>query len=408
MSTPFGAGNPLERLFGDLLRSLGSSGPLQWDLARQAAQLVASGGEPEANVDPLQRIGLEDLWRVAELHVGALAFVPPPERPVAVRPVGRVSWALEALDAWRQLLEVLAAALARGLRHDETEGAGEDEPARAAWQERDEASPRGTLGGLLGSLGQVMAPALLGLQIGAAVGYLARRSLGQYDLPIPRPGSEAILVVPANLEGFARDWSLSLEEVSLVVLACEHARHSVLSRPHVADRFLALLRAHADGFRPDPAALEERLSGLDPGDPSALEAVLGDPQSLLGTMRTPEQEALGRELAALVAALEGFADRVGAVIAERLLGGGSRLEEAFRRRRVEREETERFVERLLGVDVGQATVERGRAFVDGVIERAGEEGLLDLWRSAATLPTPAEVDAPGLWLERIRLEGAAG
>jgi uncharacterized protein (DUF2342 family) len=41
--------------------------------------------------------------------------------------------------------------------------------------------------------------------------------------------------------------------------------------------------------------------------------------------------------------------------------------------------------------------------VSGVVERAGEEGLAKLWVSVRNLPTPSEVDAPGLWLERISL-----
>jgi uncharacterized protein (DUF2342 family) len=38
-----------------------------------------------------------------------------------------------------------------------------------------------------------------------------------------------------------------------------------------------------------------------------------------------------------------------------------------------------------------------------VIERAGPEGLNRLWESERMLPTPAELDAPGLWLARIEL-----
>jgi uncharacterized protein (DUF2342 family) len=38
-----------------------------------------------------------------------------------------------------------------------------------------------------------------------------------------------------------------------------------------------------------------------------------------------------------------------------------------------------------------------------VVERAGEDGLAKLWSAARNLPTPSEVDAPGLWLERISL-----
>ena len=48
-------------------------------------------------------------------------------------------------------------------------------------------------------------------------------------------------------------------------------------------------------------------------------------------------------------------------------------------------------------------MDRGRAFVNGVVERAGEDALPRLWRDELDLPTPAEVDAPGLWLARIGL-----
>ena len=36
-------------------------------------------------------------------------------------------------------------------------------------------------------------------------------------------------------------------------------------------------------------------------------------------------------------------------------------------------------------------------------ERDGFEALARLWAQEANLPTPAEIDAPGLWLARIDL-----
>jgi uncharacterized protein (DUF2342 family) len=41
--------------------------------------------------------------------------------------------------------------------------------------------------------------------------------------------------------------------------------------------------------------------------------------------------------------------------------------------------------------------------VSGVLEREGEDGLRRLWDGDEQLPTPPEVDAPGLWLARISL-----
>jgi uncharacterized protein (DUF2342 family) len=77
--------------------------------------------------------------------------------------------------------------------------------------------------------------------------------------------------------------------------------------------------------------------------------------------------------------------------------------EALRRRRVEADESDRFVERLLGLELTQAVYDRGEAFVAGVVQRAGKDGLDRLWSAEEALPTPADVDAPGLWLARLGL-----
>ena len=49
-------------------------------------------------------------------------------------------------------------------------------------------------------------------------------------------------------------------------------------------------------------------------------------------------------------------------------------------------------------------VERGHGFAAGVTERAGHDGLSQLFNKAGNLPTPNELDAPGLWLARIELQ----
>ncbi len=99
----------------------------------------------------------------------------------------------------------------------------------------------------------------------------------------------------------------------------------------------------------------------------------------------------------------GVVDHVLDVVGARLITSYGMLTEALRRRRVEASEADRFVERLFGLELTQATYDRGSRFVEGVIERAGDDGLRRLWSGPEMLPTPAEVDAPGLWLARIDL-----
>ena len=68
-----GSPNPFEGfpLFGDLARMFGPGGMAggPWDAARSLALNVATEGASEPNVDPLERIKLEQLARVAELQV---------------------------------------------------------------------------------------------------------------------------------------------------------------------------------------------------------------------------------------------------------------------------------------------------------------------------------------------------
>ena len=58
-------------------------------------------------------------------------------------------------------------------------------------------------------------------------------------------------------------------------------------------------------------------------------------------------------------------------------------------------------ERLLGIRLGDDQVRRGKEFVQGVVDRAGEAELNRLLELPGSMPTPAEVDAPGLWIARV-------
>ena len=130
-----------------------------------------------------------------------------------------------------------------------------------------------------------------------------------------------------------------------------------------------------------------------------------DPEMVLGAVRSPTQEALLPRLEALVAVVIGYVDHTMDEIGGRLISAYPMVTEALRRRRVETTDADRFVERILGLNLTQAQVDRGSAFVAGVIERVGPDGLNRLWADERHLPTPNEVDAPGLWLARIDMGG---
>lgn len=383
--------------FGDLAKMLQKQGPVSWEAAGQLALSIASGGESEPNVDPVERIKLEQLARVAELQVADATGLEPSHggRGVTVLPVTRTQWVQRSLDAYRPLFERLAGSLAATPPADAPDPGEPFGPASA--------DPANLFGPLMAMIG----PMMLGMTAGSMLGHLSRRSFGQYDLPVPRPASDELLLVVANLDEFGSEWSLPADDLRLWVCLHEIAHHTVIGVPHVRARLTALLEDYVSGFEPDPTALESRLGDLDPtsGDALAgLQGVLSDPEALLGAVQSPAQLELLPRLEALVTTIVGYVDHVMDRVGGRLIGSYDMVTEALRRRRVTADESDRFVERLLGLELTQAQYERGEGFVTGVVERAGIEGLDRLWADEADLPTPAELDAPGLWLARLGVD----
>jgi putative hydrolase len=379
---PGDAGNPFQSLLGDLMNMLGTNAPNQWEMTRSFAANVATGGVAESNVEPVQRIRLEQLARVAELNVIEVTGMPvsPDGRRLTCVPVSKGDWTMRALDSWRAVLTAMTPA--------------PGPPPAAAHEEADPFAaedPMGGLGNLLGQWASAIGPMFFGLQVGSVVGHLSQRALGQYPLALPWAPSDELVVVTENIASFADDWSLPEEEALLWVCARELASNSVLTRPDIRNRMEELLAE----FAKSSAAAQQDLTGRL--------GALGDPEALLGDLLSPESRRSSEQLTAVAVVIDGYADHVANVVGQKLVGSHTQLAEAWYRRRTERGKGEEAAGALFGLDLDQAQVDRGRAFIAGVIERAGVDGLTKLWVSARNLPTPSEVDAPGLWLERISL-----
>lgn len=390
---PF-SGNPFAGLpmFGDLARALSGQGPLNWDAARQFALLSATGGaalpgspaaSSSANIDPSVRIKYAELADIARLHVADVMQLDVPAiEPAVATPE---QWALQTLEAYRPLFTELATSLGP---NDSLPGEANDDP----------------MAQMMAGLGKMMAPAMLGMSVGSMVGNLARSAFGVYDLPIPR-ATPALVFVPATIDQFAAAWSIELDEMRLWVISHELAGLTLFSIPHIADHLRSLVQRHVGAFRPDPSAITDKLTSLDAGqsDPmAAMQAAFGDPEVLLGAVRSQEQIDMEPLLDTAVAVTIGVIDWVVDAVAVRVIGGNSlQIAEAARRRRAETTPDDIFVERLLGIRLGVEQTARGKQFVQGVVDRAGEHGLEPLFTDPAAVPTPNEIEAPGLWLARV-------
>jgi putative hydrolase len=414
-----GGFDPSQLDLNAVFRMMQSPGPVNWEVARQVASGVArddpSGGlgaflgpaaAPPASeqVDgrpeltsgerAAAEVELGELVRAAEVLVTeATGLVPATATP---RVVTRAEWADATLDGLAPVLERLAGRLgelpAGGFPIDDELGAA-----------------AGQLGvdpaALFGQVMPMLAPLLLGMQAGFMAGQLARQALSRHDLPLPLAGEPQILLVVENVAEFERSWELPSRDFRFAVALHEVVHAALRSIPWLREHLVALAEEYVSGYRVDPRAIEDRLGTIDPSDPSSFEQVLGDPEALLGALTTPAQQDVLLRLQTLYSLLEGYADHVLDQAGARFLGAADQIREARRRHRVVQDEAERFIARMLGVELRREHYDRGAAFCQGVVERAGPEALHGVWARLDRLPTPSELAAPGLWLARLEITG---
>ncbi len=370
-------------LFREIQRVLlSSSGPVNWELARQVGIASASWGTDDPPPTDEDRQTFEEAVRVAEMQVAAFTGLEAPHDLPVVKAVRRAEWIAENLEGLRALLELSAAKLGEAV-------------AKAQGIQMPEGAPEGAMQML-----RQLSPLLLGAQVGSVLGTLAQQVLGQYDVAVPRPaGAAALLFVVPNIAAFERDWSLDRTEFRTWVALHEVTHRVEFSRPWALPRFRELLEDFLSTLELDVEGLQRRFETLDPSNPEAVKEMLAGDEGLFGTVLDAEQRLKLGRIQAFMAAAEGYGDHVMHALGRSLLGTYGRIEEAMRRYR-ETEHADPVFERLLGIEMKREQYRAGKAFCDTVVSLTDEATLARMWDSAEALPSLPEIDEPRLWLAR--------
>ena len=381
----FGSGDPEAfrdaPLFRELQRVMSaSSGPVNWELARQVgvANAVEAGPDLEPTEGDLRM--LEEAVRVAELQVGRFTGLPAPADVAQVRAVRRAGWVNANTESLKSLLEPAARRLTDAIERS----SGEQLPPEMAQ---------------VSAFLRQLSPLLLGTQVGQVLGMLAQRVLGQYDVALPRSGPGQLLFVVPNLAAFERDWSLDAREFRTLVALHEVTHRFEFAQGWASDRFQELLDDYLSTLKLDVEGMQARLGSFDPADPAALQQLAESDEGLFWADLDDEQRLKLGRIQAFMAAAEGYGDHVMQALGAELLGTYSRIEEAMKRYR-EGEHGDPVFERLLGVDMKREQYRKGRAFCEFVVEQTDEATLTRMWESADAMPSLPELDEPRLWLAR--------
>ena len=370
-------------LFREIQRVLmSSSGPVNWELARQVGIASASWGTEDPAPSEEDRRGFDEAVRVAELQVAGFTGLEAPSDVPRVEAVRRGQWVQANIEGLRALLEPAAAKVGDAI----------------AAAQRDSV-PEQAQAGVAQMLGQV-SPLLLGAQVGTVLGTLAQQVLGQYDIAVPRPdGASALLFVVPNIARFEEEWSLDPIDFRTWIAIHEVTHRFEFARPWALTRFRELIDDFTSTLTLDVGELQQRLASLDPSNPEGMQEMLAGQDSLFGAVMDDEQRLKLRRIQAFMTASEGYGDHVMHALGEQMLPSYARIDEAMRRYR-ETEHVDPVFERLLGIEVKREQYRLGRAFCDTVVELTDEATLARMWDSAEALPSMPELEEPRLWLAR--------
>jgi coenzyme F420 biosynthesis associated uncharacterized protein len=370
-------------LFREIQRVLmSSSGPVNWELARQVGIASASWGTEDPAPSEEDGRGFEEAVRVAELQVAGFTGLEAPSDIPRVEAVRRGQWVQANIEGLRALLEPAAAKIGDAI----------------AAAQRD-AVPEQAQAGVAQVLGQ-LSPLLLGAQVGTVLGTLAQQVLGQYDIAVPRPdGAGALLFVVPNIARFEKEWSLDPTDFRTWIAIHEVTHRFEFARPWALTRFRELIDDFTSTLTLDVEELRQRLASFDPSNPEGMQEMLAGQDSLFGAVMDDEQRLKLRRVQAFMTASEGYGDHVMHALGAQMLPSYARIDEAMRRYR-ETEHVDPVFERLLGIEVKREHYRLGRAFCDAVVDLTNEATLARMWDSAEALPSMPELEEPRLWLAR--------
>lgn len=238
----------------------------------------------------------------------------------------------------------------------------------------------------------------LGAQIGALLGYVSRKVLGQYDVFLPPDDDGLIYFVGPNMIETERRFALAPSDFRLWVAIHEVTHQLQFGATPWLRSFLARqVNTYLDTVEVDSKAFLEQLR-------RAVEEVRtsGAPRGAGGILllMTPEQRELFKKMQAMMSLLEGHASFVMNEVGRGEIRDLDRLRRSLKERR-RTGGMEKTLQRAIGFDQKIRQYEIGEGFVRAVVDRVRMEGFNLVWRDEANLPTLDEIVAPERWVARV-------
>ena len=386
-------GNPNQfadalRQFADLLSY--SGGPVNWELAKNLARhAIAAKGDP--SVLGNERAAVTEALRLADLWLDDVTDFPSGIRKIEAW--SQSEWLEATFPVWSSLCEPIAAkavdAMGSMMAFDQSQLGADVPPEMQAML-----SGMGGLSALQPMLRQ-LGGAMLGGQVGTAIGELAGDMASSTDIGLPLAPQGTAALLPSGVTAFGDGLSVDPGEVRLFLALREAAHHRLFGHvPWLRQYLLGAVEAYAAGISVDMSKLRDALPEMDMSNPEeALRDALSG-ETLFRPEDTPQQKAALARLETALALVEGWVAAVVAAAADSRLDHAAALAEAIRRRRASGGPAERTFATLVGLELRPRMLREAAALWAGLAEARGTHGRDALWAHPDLLPTAADLEDP--------------
>jgi len=249
-----------------------------------------------------------------------------------------------------------------------------------------------------------VASRVAGLEMGAVLGWMSTRVLGQYDmLVLEEEGAEdqdIVYYVGPNILALEKRFGFPPREFRLWV-----ALHEVTHRtqftgvPWLREYFLGQVNGMLGTVDPDPMqffrALGRLADSLRRGQSPFADG------GVVTLFATESQRATMDRVGGLMSLLEGHGDVTMDRAGGDAIPSAPRFGEVLRNRRGDIGGPAKVLQRLIGLEAKMAQYEQGEHFIEAVERVGGTAYLNRAFESSAQLPTLAEIREPDRWMARI-------
>jgi len=276
-------------------------------------------------------------------------------------------------------------------------------PAMAKLAERRSATILANLPPWLSRGASSVGRSVAGAELGAVLGWMSTRVLGQYDLLLTEDASDdqdIVYYVGPNVSRLESRYGFPAREFRLWI-----ALHEVTHRaqftgvPWLRGYFVSLVERSIEPFVADPRRLLEAIrrageqirSGRNP----LAEA------GMLGLVASPDQLAALQRVQALMSLLEGHGEVTMNQAGAGAVPDAARFSAVLRERRESARGAARLLQQILGIEAKFRQYAEGERFVRAVAECGGRELFDRVWQGPEWLPTLAEIRDPDAWMARV-------